>query len=82
MVHVDLIVPYSKSIIQQHPCGAIFNNNFSLAFMTMIDPDMGWFEFFKVLTYDLDEVTGGNNDYIYNSSARLIQLFNNTYIIR
>ena len=29
-VHVDLIGPYSKSIRQQHPGGAIIVNNFSL----------------------------------------------------
>ena len=60
-VHLDLIGPYSKSIRQQHPGGAIIKNNFSLAFMTMIDPYMGWFEIFKVPTFYLYEVTSGND---------------------
>ena len=61
MVHVDLIGPYSKSIIQQHLCGAIFNNNFSLAFMTIIDLTTDWFEIIEMPTYDLDEVTNSND---------------------
>ena len=32
--------------------------------MTMIDTVMGWFEIFKLPTFDLNEVTGGNDEYI------------------
>ena len=46
--------------------------------MTMIDPAMGWFQIFEVLTYDRNEVTGSNDEYIDNLSTRKIQLFNNT----
>ena len=58
---MDLIGPYSKSIRQQQTVRAIIKNNFSLTCMTMIDPAMGWFEIVKVPTYDLDEVSGGND---------------------
>ena len=50
--------------------------------MKMIDPAKGWFEIVKVPMYDLDEVTGSNDEYIHNSSARMSQLFNNKWISR
>ena len=59
-----MIGPYSKSIIKQQPVGAIIKNNVSLTCMTIINPAMVWFEIFKVTTYDLDEATEGNDDYI------------------
>ena len=62
--------------------GAIIKNNVILTCMTMIDPTTGWFEIFKVPTYDLDEVTGGNAEYIDKSSTRASQFFNNTRLIR
>ena len=79
-VHVELIGPYSKSISQQNPGGAIIKNNVILVCMTMIEPSKGWFKIVKVPTYGLDEVTGGNDDYIDKPSPRVIQLFNNTCI--
>ena len=30
----------------------------------MIDPATGWFNIVEMPTYDLDEVTGGNYEYI------------------
>ena len=30
----------------------------------MIDPATGWFEIIEVMMFDLDEVTGSNDDYI------------------
>ena len=50
--------------------------------MTTIDYATGWFEFLKILTYALDEVMGCNDEYIDKSSARISQLFNNTWLIR
>ena len=79
---LDLIGPYSKSIRQHHQGGAIINNNISLTCMMIIDPGTGWFEIFEVMTFDLYEVTGGNDDYIYNSSCRVRQLFNNIWLCR
>ena len=61
-MHVDLIGPYNKSIRQHHPGGAIINNTVSLTCMTIIDPATGGVEIIKVLTYDHDEVTGGNGE--------------------
>ena len=60
LLNVDLVGTYSKSIRQQQLGGAIINNNFSLACMTVINPTTGWFEIFKVPSFDLDEVTDGN----------------------
>ena len=60
-VHVDLIVPYSKSIRHHNPGGAIIRKDASLTCMTMIDPATGWFKFFDIPTFDLDEVTAGND---------------------
>ena len=50
--------------------------------MTMIERATGWFEISKGPTYDLDEVTGANDEYIDKSSSRVSQLFNNTRISR
>ena len=61
MVHVDLIVPYSKSIRKQQLGGAIIRNIVSLTCMTMINPISSWFGIFEVTAYDLDEVMGGND---------------------
>ena len=81
-VNVDLIVPYRKSIRQHLPGGAIINNNVSLACMTMIKPATGWLEIVKIPMYNLDEVTGVNDEYLDKYSFRVIQLFNNTWISR
>ena len=81
-VHVNLIGPYTKSIRQKHLGGAIIKNNASLNWMNMIKPALGWFEITKVLTYDLDEVTGGNDKYIDKSSTRVRPLFKNTWLNR
>ena len=50
--------------------------------MPMIDPSTGWFEIANIPTFDLEEVTIGNNEYIDKSSARVIQFFNNTWLCR
>ena len=50
--------------------------------MAMIDPTTGWFEIVKVPMYDLNEVMGSIDEYIYKSSARVIQFFNKTWLIR
>ena len=70
-VHVDLISPYSKSIRQQQPGGTVIQNNDSLTCMTMIEPTTGWFEIAEIPTFDLKEVTIGNDEYIDKSSARV-----------
>ena len=44
LVHVDLIGPYRKSIIQQQPGVTVILKNSSLACMTMIDLATDWFE--------------------------------------
>ena len=79
-VHVELIGLYSNYIIQQQPGGAIIKIYVSLTCMTMIDPATGWFGIVKVPTYDLDEVMRNNYEYIDKSSARVIHLFNNTWL--
>ena len=50
--------------------------------MTMIDPDTGWFEIVKILMFELDEVMTGNDEYIDKPSARISQLFKNTWLCR
>ena len=50
--------------------------------MMMFDPTTGWFNIVDIRTFELDEVTAGNDEYIDRSSARVSQLFNNTYIFR
>ena len=50
--------------------------------MTIIEPNTGWFEIIEVPTYDINDVTGGNEEYIDKYSARVIHLFNNIWLIR
>ena len=63
-MNVDLIGTYSKSIRQQQPGGTVINNNASLTYMEMIDPSTGWVEIVEIPTFDLEEVTLGNYEYI------------------
>ena len=81
-MHVDLIDPYRKSIIQQHPGGSIIRKNVRLTCMKMIDLATGWFKIVQIPTFDLEEVTIGNDEYIDKSSANASHLFNNTWICR
>ena len=39
--------------------------------MKIIDPGTGWFEIYEGPTFDLNEVTGSNDEYIGKSSARV-----------
>ena len=50
--------------------------------MTILTLATGWFEIVKVPAYDLDVVTGINDEYIDKSSDGVIQLFNNTWLSR
>ena len=50
--------------------------------MTIIEPATGWLEIVEIPMFDLDEVTLVNYEYIYKSSDRVSQLFNNTWIFR
>ena len=50
--------------------------------MKTIDPTTGILETIEVPTFELDEVTGGNDEYIYKSSIRVTQLFNKTWLSR
>ena len=50
--------------------------------MKRIDPAIGWFQIFEVLTFKIDEIAGSNTEYIDNSSDRVSQLFNNTWLCR
>ena len=63
-MHVDLIVSYINSIIQHHPGGVIILKNYCLTCTTMIDPITGWFEIAKIPTFNLNEVTDDNDEYI------------------
>ena len=82
MVYVYMIGTYNKYIKQQQPVGSIIKNNIILAWMKMINPAIGWFEIVKVPTFDLDEVTGVNDEHIDELSERLRRLFNNTWLYR
>ena len=62
LVHVELMGPYSKSIIQHNPSGSIIINNVSITCMTIFYPGTGWFQIFKIPTCHHDEVTSGNNE--------------------
>ena len=75
-VHVDLIGTYRKSIRQHQPVGFIIKINISIACMMMIKPAIAWFEIIKVPVFDLNEIMGGNDEYIDKSSTKVRKLLN------
>ena len=79
---MDMLGTYIKSIRQHKMGGDIIKNNVCLAFMPIIEPTTGWVEIVEVPTFNLDDVTGGNDDYIDRSSSRLSKLFNDTWLSR
>ena len=81
-VHVDLIGPYTKTVKQMQPGGTVTEVDLYLTCMTFIDPATGWFEITQVPYYDLDQVKVQNQEYIDKTSARISQLFNNTWLSR
>ena len=50
--------------------------------MTIIEPATDWMKIFEIPTFDLKEVALGNDKYIYKSSSRVSQIFNNAWICR
>ena len=46
----------------------------------MIDPATRCFEIVEVTTFDINEVMGGNDEYIDKSSARVFQFLNNKWL--
>ena len=56
------------------------SNYFSLTCMMMIDPATGCFDIGEIPAHDLNEVTGGNHEYLDKSSARVRQLFNDKWL--
>ena len=62
LVHVDLIGSYRNYLRHHHPGGTIIWNNISMTCMTIIDPTTGWFKIFEIPTFNLDEVTGCNDE--------------------
>ena len=79
---MDLIGLYINLIRQQHPGGTIIWKKAGLTCMTMIDPATGWFKIVKLLTFNLDEETSVNYEYIDKSSDGFVQVFNNTWLCR
>ena len=64
LVHVDLIVIYIKSVRQQQTGDNVIRKNARLTCMMMIDLATGWFKIVQIPTFDLEEVTIGNDEYI------------------
>ena len=50
--------------------------------MKTIDPATSWFKIVKISMYNTDEVTGGNDECIDKSYARVSQFLNNTWLSR
>jgi hypothetical protein len=68
-IHIDLVGPYTIEAKQEQPGQKIVEVELQLLAMTMIDPTTGWFEIVQVPYND-------------QGSARISQLFNNTWIAR
>ena len=81
-VHIDLIGPYTIKTKQHAPGGEINDVELKLTCMTFIDPATGWFEIAQVPTFNVEDVKDNNVEYISKTSARISQLFNNTWLSR
>ena len=81
-VHIDLIGPYTVSTKQHAPGGEVIDVELHLTCMTFVDPATGWFEITQVPYFSVDDVRQGNVEYISKTSARISQLFNNTWLSR
>ena len=81
-VHIDLIGPYTKMVKQHQPGNIVKEVDLHLTCMTFIDPSTGWFEIAQVPYFDMDNVKIGDTEYIDKTSARISQLFNNTWLSR
>ncbi len=81
-LHIDLIGPYSKTAKQIQPDGSIQTKEFKLTCMTFVDPATGWFEITEVPSFDIDDVKNGIQTVIDKTSARIGQLFNQTWLTR
>ena len=79
-MHTELIGPYIKPIRQHHTVGSTTKNDISLTCVEMINPARSWFKIVKVLTFNLDDVTVGNHEYIDKSYARIRQLLNSIWL--
>ena len=82
LVYIYIKYPCANSIRQHYPGGAIIKKDEIPTWMTMIDPTTGWFENFEVLCFDLNDVSRGNIEYIEKLSARVSQMFNQTWLWR
>ena len=82
-VHTDLVGPYSITAKQQQVDNTIKEVELQLTCMTIIDPATGWFEIIEVPNYIIEELnTKSTQDKIDKTSARISQLFNQTWIQR
>jgi hypothetical protein len=81
-VHIDLIGPYNIKTKQHAPGGEINDVELQLTCMTFIDPATGWFEITQVPVFNIEDVNNNNVEYINKTSARISQLFNNTWLSR
>ena len=73
---MDLIALYFKSERQQQPIGDIIIKEIRLYYMMVLGPTMGWLKIVQVLCFNFDGVSDENKEYIYKSSFRASQLFN------
>ena len=81
-VHIDLIGPYTVTAQQIQPGGELKEVELKLTAMTMVDPATGWFDMVEVPYYSIDEVKKNKNKFIDKTSARISQLFEQTWLSR
>ena len=67
-----MIGPYRSYIIQQKKGKNTIKDNISITCIKIIEPTTGWFEISEVSMFDLDDVMGGNDEYIDKSSVRVV----------
>ena len=61
LFYINMVCPYSNAIRQHHTGKVITNKDMSITYLTILDPAIGWFNFFEIPCFDLAEVSKGNN---------------------
>ena len=81
-VHIDLIGTYYNSIRQHQTGSSIIQKDVRLTCMKIIDTVTVRLNCFEIPFFNLNEAARRNIEYIHKSYARVIHVFNQTWLCR
>ena len=81
-MNIELIGPHLNYTRQHHKRGKTIQREVSLTCMKVIYKSTGWFKIIEVPSFDQEEDSQGNQEYIDNSCVRVIYMFDHTWLCR